>query len=406
MSLPSMNLYQPQSEAEAAAMIISADAMRTPLSIVGGGTRSGLGRAAQNQATISTAGLIGITLYEPSEMVISARAGTPLSHINAVLAEKRQMLPFEPMDHRPLFGTTGEPTIGAVLAGNISGPARINRGACRDSAIGVRFINGRGEIIKGGGRVMKNVTGLDITKVMCGSYGTLGLLTEVTFKVFPVPEQATTLVLDGLDDAAAIAALSAALGSPFEPSAAAHLPAGMGASQARTLLRLENFASSIDYRTGELGKLLEAYGSLRRIEGAESNHLWQDVRDAMPLVEPHENAIWRISTKPSSAPSITKAIAAAIPQARWFYDWGGGLIWLSVPVGADAGASVIRPCLANAEGLGTKGHATLVRAPLDIRSTVPVFQPLTADLHKLTAGLKTSFDPHAILEPGRMYAGI
>jgi glycolate oxidase FAD binding subunit len=401
-----MSVLEPKSEADAAAMIASAAAAHAPLSIVGGSTRSGLGRPAQNQSTITTSSLTGITLYEPSEMVISARAGTPLSEINAVLAEKRQMLPFEPMDHRPLFGSTGEPTIGAVLAGNFSGSARINRGACRDSAIGVRFINGRGEIIKGGGRVMKNVTGLDITKVMCGSYGTLGLLTEVTFKVFPIPEQATTLVLDGLDDTAAIAALSAALGSPFEPSAAAHLPAGVGTAQARTLLRLENFASSIDYRTGELGKLLKAYGSLRRVEGVESNQLWQDVRDAIPLSEPRDTAIWRISTKPSSAPSITKAICAAISGARWFYDWGGGLIWLSVPVGADAGASVIRACLANAEGLGTKGHATLVRAPLDIRSTVPVFQPLTADLHKLTAGLKASFDPHAILEPGRMYAGI
>jgi glycolate oxidase FAD binding subunit len=401
-----MSVLEPKSEADAAAMIASAAAAHAPLSIVGGSTRSGLGRPAHNQSTITTSSLTGITLYEPSEMVISARAGTPLSEINAVLAEKRQMLPFEPMDHRPLFGSTGEPTIGAVLAGNFSGPARINRGACRDSAIGVRFINGRGEIIKGGGRVMKNVTGLDITKVMCGSYGTLGLLTEVTFKVFPIPEQATTLVLDGLDDTAAIAALSAALGSPFEPSAAAHLPAGVGTAQARTLLRLENFASSIDYRTGELGKLLKAYGSLRRVEGVESNQLWQDVRDAIPLAEPRDTAIWRISTKPSSAPSITKAIGAAISGARWFYDWGGGLIWLSVPVGADAGASVIRACLANAEGLGTKGHATLVRAPLDIRSTVPVFQPLTADLHKLTAGLKASFDPHAILEPGRMYAGI
>ncbi len=405
-----MSLHEPRDEIEAAAMIVSAAAAHTPLSIVGGATRSGLGRPAQNQATISTAGLTGITLYEPSEMVISARAGTPLSQITAVLADKRQMLPFEPMDHRSLFGTTGKPTIGAVLAGNISGPARINRGACRDSAIGVRFINGRGQVIKGGGRVMKNVTGLDITKVMCGSHGTLGLLTEVTFKVFPIPEQATTLVLDGLDDSSAIAALSAALGSPFEPSAAAHLPAGMGSEQARTLLRLENFASSIDYRTGELGKLLQAHGALRRIEGAESNKLWQDVRDAIPLVEPRQNAIWRISTKPSSAPSIAKAIGAAIPDARWFYDWGGGLIWLSVPVGTDAGAPVIRACVANAEGAGAKGHATghatLVRAPLGIRSTVPVFQPLTTDLHKLTAGLKASFDPHGILEPGRMYAGI
>ena len=296
-----MIVHTPTTEAQACAIVKSVVAAGTPLAIRGGGTRSGLGRPTQAASTLSSVGLSGITLYEPAEMVIAARAGTPLSLVRETLADRGQMLPFEPMDHRPLFGTDGEPTIGAVAAGNISGPRRINAGAARDSLIGIRLVNGRGEAIKSGGRVMKNVTGLDLVKLVAGSHGTLGFLTEVTFRVLPGPERVVTLVWHGLSDEAAIALLSAALGSPFEPMAAAHVPAGIAGRHARTMLRLENFSASIDYRTGELAALLHAHGAPETVEGEPSAELWRDIRDARFFAGTQE-AVWRLSLAPTQRP--------------------------------------------------------------------------------------------------------
>lgn len=395
-----MTRHTPTSESEACAIVTAAAAARTPLAIMGGGTRSGLGRPVQAEATLSSAGLSGITLYEPAEMVVGARAGTPLALIERTLADRGQMLPFEPMDHRALLGTSGEPTIGGVAAGNISGSRRINAGAARDSLIGIRLVNGRGEAVKSGGRVMKNVTGLDLVKLVAGSHGTLGFLTEVTFRVLPRPERVVTLVWPGLADEAAVTLLCAALGSPFEPMAAAHLPAGIGGEGARTLLRLENVSASIDYRAAELARLLQAHGKPAPVEGDATDALWREIRDAAFFAGTSE-AVWRLSLKPTHGPKATAAIARAVPEARWFYDWGGGLVWLAVPAGDDAGAAAIRAAL---KPLG--GHATLVRAPDAVRAAVPVFEPLAEPLMRVTAGIKTSFDPQGVFEPGRMYAGV
>lgn len=392
-----MSTYQPRSEAEAATLIGEAAARRERLRLVGGGTRAGIGRPAQDEATLSSAGLTGITLYEPAELVIAARAGTPLAEVEARLAEGGQMLPFEPMDHRPLLGSTGEPTIGAVAAGNVSGPRRIAGGAARDSLIGVRFVNGRGEAVKSGGRVMKNVTGLDLVKLMAGSWGTLGFLTEVTFKVLPVPERTATLALAGLDDARAVEAMSVALGSPFEITGAAHLPEGID-GPARTLLRIEGFSASVDYRLGQLTRLLRGFTPPSTREREEAASQWRAVRDVLPFAGGDE-AVWRLSTAPGRGPAVAAAIAAARPS-RWFYDWGGGLIWLATPATGDAGAEVVRAALAQG------GHATLVRAPDAVRAAVPVFEPLSEPLMRITAGLKAAHDPAGLFNPGRMYAGI
>jgi len=391
---------EPGTEAEACERVRAASARSERLRIVGGGTKAGLGRPPQDEASLSARGLTGITLYEPAEMVIGARAGTPLAEVEALLATKGQMLPFEPVDYRGVFGTDGEPTIGAVAAINNSGPRRINAGAARDSLIGVRFVNGRGEAIKSGGRVMKNVTGLDLVKLMAGAHGTLGFLTEVTFKVLPANERVSTLVYSGLDDAKAIALLAAALGSPFEPTGAAHLPAGRGAGEARTLIRIEGFSESITYRLGELRRLLKRFGAPETLDGEASAALWRGVRDAAPLAEPRGDALWRISTAPSKGPALTAAIAAR-REARWFYDWGGGLVWLATPAEGDAGAEAIRAAV-RAQG----GHATLVRAPDAVRAAVPVFEPLPEPLMRVTAGIKAAHDAAGIFNPGRMYAGV
>ena len=392
-------ILAPASEAEAAEIIGASRRACTPLSIDGGGTRAGLGRPVQAAATLSTRALTGITLYEPDEMVIAARAGTPLRLIEETLAARGQMLAFEPMDHRPLYGTTGEPTIGAIAACNISGPRRIQAGAARDSLIGLRLVNGMGEAIKSGGRVVKNVTGLDLVKLNCGAHGTLGFLTEVTFKVLPRPDVSATLALRGLDDARAMAALSAALGSPFEVSGAGHLPAGLAGGDALTLLRLENFAASVAYRMDALRQTLADFCKAEALAQAEAARLWQDIRDARFFAVPSPLAVWRISAAPSRAPLIVAAIARSL-AAKHFYDWGGGLVWLACAASGDAGAVVIRAAL------GGQGHATLVRAPEAVRAAVDVFVPLAAPVMRLTKGIKASFDPDRALNPGRMYAGV
>ncbi|MER2265501.1 FAD-binding protein [Methylobacterium oxalidis] len=394
-----MRSYEPRGEDEAAEIVREAGGRAERLRLVGGDTKAALGRPAQDEATLSARGLSGITLYEPAEMVVGARAGTPLSEVQALLAGRGQMLPFEPMDHRGLLGSSGEPTIGAVAAINNSGPRRINAGAARDSLIGVRFVNGRGEVIKSGGRVMKNVTGLDLVKLMAGSWGTLGLLTEVTFKVLPVQERVATLVIEGLDDGRAVEALCAALGSPFELTGAAHLPAGIADERALTLMRVEGFSTSIDYRSGELRRLLKRFGAATLVEGEASATLWTAVRDAGFFAGTGE-AVWRLSAAPTHGPAIAAAIGRA-RAARWFYDWGGGLVLIATDAADDAGAAEIRAAL---RPYG--GHATLVRAPDAVRAAVPVFEPLAEALMRVSQGLKAAHDPAGIFNPGRMYPGI
>ena len=395
-----MTPHSPATEADACAIIAEAAAKRTPLAVSGGATKADIGRPAQTEATLSSAALTGVTLYEPAELVIAARAGTPLSEVVRTLAEKGQQLPFEPMDYRPLLGSTGQPTLGAVAAANISGPRRIMAGAARDSLIGVRAVNGRGEVVKSGGRVMKNVTGLDLVKLMAGSWGTLGFLTEVTFKVLPVPERVATLVLPGLDDARAIEALCAAVASPYEVTGAAHLPANLDGAGARTLIRIEGFAFSVDYRLGELHKLLKRFGTAEVAKGEPADMLWQSVRDVMLLAHPRQRSVWRVSVAPNKGPEVAAQVSRAL-DARLYFVWSGGLLWIATDAAGDAGASAIRAATRQ-----HGGYATLVRGPAEVRAAVDVFEPLSAPLMQLTAGIKTAFDPAGILNPGRMYAGI
>lgn len=400
-----MNVIAPKTEAEAADAILAARGKHERIVIAGGGTRGGLGRPVKAETQLSTRGLSGITLYEPTELVISARAGTSLAEIDAALATKNQMLPFEPMDHRALYGLQGEPTLGGVAAANISGPRRVSAGAARDFLIGLRLVNGRGEIVKTGGRVMKNVTGLDLVKLLCGSHGTLGVVTEATFKVLPRPSVAGALALYGLSDGTAVAALCAALGTPLSVSGAAHLPAGLATPEALTLFRLEGTQASVDERLDHLRRALAPFGTGEALAPDYADALWHAIRNVIPLVSPPEAAVWRVSVQPTRAPKIIDLIMRQL-AARYYYDWGGGLIWLSVRAAGDAGAAVIRGALKEASGSQTIGHATLVRAPDDVRHALDVFEPLAAPVMKLTKGIKASFDPDGILNPGRMHASI
>jgi glycolate oxidase FAD binding subunit len=389
-------LIQPRTEAEVTAAVLDARAMKAPLSIEGGGSKRGLGRPSQTERTLSLKGLSGITLYEPSEMVIGAWAGTPLAEVQKTLDDRGQMLAFEPIDYRILLGSAGEPTIGGLAACGIAGPRRIMAGGARDSLIGVRFVNGRGEIIKNGGRVMKNVTGLDLVKLQAGAYGTLGVLTEVIFKVVPKPEMVATLILEYLDDERAIEAMATALGSPYEITGAAHWPEKAGENPAITYLRIEGFAEQIAYRTGRLRELLQPFGALK--EGAEAwrERVWTLLGGGGPFRGTGFACIWRASVPPGQGAAFARS--TGLPA---FYDWGGGLVWLGAET-ADAALSAQVQSAAARHG----GYATLVKAPDEFRARVNVFQPLDPAIQTLQAGLKASFDPDGILNPGRMYAGL
>lgn len=366
---------RPETERELSEMLAGAPG---PLRITGGGTRD-IGRPVPG-APLSTAGLSGITLYEPGALTIVARAGTPMTELETALAAENQRFAFEPMDHRGLLGTSGTPTIGGVVAGNVSGPRRVSVGACRDHLLGVRYVDGNGTVIKNGGRVMKNVTGYDLVKLMAGSWGTLGVLSEVSLKVLPQVEDTADLAMSGLDDAQAVAAMSAALGSPFEVTGAAH-------SGGTTHIRIEGFAASVDYRSGKLAGVLAPFGTPKITTGTEAAAIWAAIRDVAPM-QGTRGDIWKLSVKPSDGP----ALVARARAAQVIYDWGGGLIWLELPPGTDL-----------RERLGEfAGHATLIRASTETRAAIRPFHPEPAPLAAITTELRQRFDPRGLLNPGLM----
>ena len=395
------DILKPRDAADVEAAVGWALAEAKTLEIVGNGSKRGIGRAAQWDLSLDLSGLSGVTLYEPQELVLSAKAGTPLAEIETLLAANNQELAFEPIDYGPLFGAPGGGgTIGGTLAANLSGPRRIKAGAARDHFLGFAAVSGRAESFKSGGRVVKNVTGYDLCKLMAGSWGTLAAMTDVTVKVLPRAETEQTLLVLGLDDAKATQAMSATMNSPNDVSGAAHLPAPVarrvtGTDRAVTALRIEGVAPSVTHRMHSLEVLLKSFGALATLDEATSRPFWRSVRDAMPFAG-DERVIWRIST----APSRGHEIAAAIGEGEYFYDWAGGLIWLALGSLHDGGAARVRSALAG------DGHATLIRAPAGLRASVAVFEPQTQGLAALTRRVKESFDPKGVLGPGRMVAGI
>jgi glycolate oxidase FAD binding subunit len=372
-------------EAELAALVADGG----PFEIRGSGTKRGLGRHTQTNSVLDMSGFSGIALYEPDELVLEAGAATPLAVIEKTLAENNQQLAFEPPDYSKLLGGNSSGTLGGLVSCGLSGPRRLKAGAARDHILGFSGVSGRGEVFKAGGRVVKNVTGFDIAKLMVGAYGTLVALTSITMKVLPAAETEETLVLTGLTDARAIQAMSVAMQSSCEVSGAAHLP------NDKTLLRLEGVRPSITYRREKLNSLLKDFGRMGVLAEKESRDVWTGIRDVHPLADDKERIIWRLSVPPSEGAEVVAKITRQL-DAQYFFDWAGGLIWLSVPATPDASASIIR-------GSFDAGHATLIRASEEVRSHVDVFQPQTAALQALNARVKTSFDPNAVFNPARMY---
>ena len=381
------------------------------LEVRGRGSKRRLGRPTNTGTCLDLSKFTGITLYEPNELVLMAKAATPIAEIEAVLAKERQHLAFEPPDLGAVLGEgAGEGSIGGVLACNLAGPRRIKSGAARDHILGFNAVSGRGEMFKSGGRVMKNVTGFDLSKLMAGSMGTLAALTDVTVKVLPAPEKTRTVLVTGLADATAVRAMTDALNSPFEVSGAAHMPVAVaagsrvsyvaGAGAADTAIRIEGPGPSVESRCASLRTLLGAFGAVEELHSKNSFALWREIRDATLVAGHGEEQIWRLSVPPASGPRVVSEIVRAA-GGRYFYDWGGGLIWIALPPVADAAHTAVRAAI----GAGG-GHASLLRAAESVRAAVPVFQPQADALAQLTQRVKASFDPKGILNRGRMYAGV
>jgi glycolate oxidase FAD binding subunit len=357
------------------------------LDVRGGGSKLDLGKPMRCDQVLDLSGLSGIVDYAPEELVVTLRAGTPMREVEALLAQRNQMLAFEPPDLGPLLGRPpGEGTLVGSIMGNFAGPRRLSAGAARDHLLGFSGVNGRGEAFKSGGRVMKNVTGYDLSKLLAGSWGTLAVLDEVSVKVLPAPDQTRTLLLHGLSDEAAVKAMCATMGSPHEVSGAAHVGD-------RTALRVEGVAPSVEARVKGLRELF-AGTNLEELGTLESRAFWREVRDAVPLGAAPDDVVWRISCPPTDGAAVVARIKAARPEAKAFYDWSGGLIWLALPPRDDADYALIRAGLA--------GHATLIRAPEKVRAVAPVFQPQPSALAALSARVKESFDPKSLFNPGRM----
>ena len=408
------SVSRPESVDQLSEEVRRAAATETRLVVVSAGSKRNMGRPVNAQHEIDLSALSGVKLYEPEELVMTADAGTPLVEIEQLTAECGQHLAFEPPDFGPLLGEQpAQGTVAGAIACNIAGPRRIKAGAARDHFLGFEAINGRGEPFKSGGRVVKNVTGYDLSKLMAGSWGTLGVMTEVTLKVLPIGETTSTVMAAGLDDASAVRLLTCALQSPNDVSGAAHLPlvvatrsAVLPISESVTALRLEGPVPSVTDRAADLTRVAEEICNactgqvIEPLDAEASSLFWAEVRDAR-FFAVSDTTLWRMSVPPAEGPRIANTIVTALGAAEHYFDWGGGLIWIAAEQSQDAGASVVR------SALGEKGgHAMLVRAPEEVRSCVSVFQPLDPVLDRLNRQVKASFDPLGILNPGRMYAGM
>lgn len=353
-------MIAPGSEADLAEVVAGGTG---PLVIAGGGTRS-IG-AAQGEV-LQVTGISGVSLYEPAALTLVVKAGTPLAEIEALLAGERQRLGFEPPDLSAVLGRRGQSTIGGVVGANAAGPRAVQVGYCRDALLGVRFVDGRGVAISSGGQVMKNVTGYDLVKLMAGSFGSLGVLTEVSLKVQSMPETEATLVYEGLDDAAGLSLLRRAQVSPCDISGAARV-AG------RSYVRLEGMAGSVAYRVAKLRGL----GDAHLAEGAASAALWRDLRDLAAL-RGRVGDLWRIATLPTLAAAVARDVAHRC-EAALVFDHGGAVIWALVP--ADTGTLV-------RAALDGRGQAIKVRG-----SGACPFAPQSAEVAALSAAIKAQFDP-------------
>ena len=393
---------------DAAAVIIAAQHNKQRLELRGLGTKTALGNQPDYDDCLDVSAMQGIIDYQPEELVLTVRAGTALSGIEAELAKANQMLAFEPADLSGILASKSTGTIGGVLATNLSGPRRLTAGAARDFLLGFDAVSGRGERFKSGGRVMKNVTGYDLSKLICGSYGTLAVVDEVTIKTLPRPETSLSLLYGCDDMKSAVAQIAAIFASPHEPGAAAILPQSVVATSGLDLaaamivvIRLEGIALSVEDRAAHLRHMgqLDRGGVVGTLLQADSEALWARIRD-VDLLAHTSGDIWKLSCAPASGPAIVAAMQQSF-EIIFYADWAGGLLWFAGPSEAEFGTA-LRAALMGHGG----GHAQLLCDRAMSKKSVPVFQPLPPAQASLTKRVKAAFDPLGVLNFGRMHNGI
>jgi glycolate oxidase FAD binding subunit len=386
-----------------------------PLEIVGHGTKRAIGHRSATNMLLDVSGLNGVTSYEPNELILTVQAGAPLQELQALIAASNQVLAFEPIDTSALLGTAvARGTVGGMIGAGLAGPRRIKAGGVRDHLLGFAAVSGFGESFKAGGKVVKNVTGYDLCKLVAGSWGTLAVMTEVTLKVMPAAEDERSLLLRGLDDVTAGRVMGLALGSPFDVSGAAHVPAAswrgpsalsaVATAEPMTLIRLEGIGASVVHRAASLVAELKSFAAaVEEVDGETSRGLWRAVRDIVPFAAAGPLGtwpVWRIICPPASGPAFGQQLRRET-GGDLIYDWGGGLIWAALPPAQDAHAAWVRE---RASAIG--GHAMLIRATDAMREFVDVFHPLEAGVAALSARVKASFDPSDILNRGRLLRAI
>jgi glycolate oxidase FAD binding subunit len=395
-------------------VVRAAVAGEQPLEIIGHGSKRLIGQPMATNALLDLSALNAVTAYEPNELIITVQAGAPLADVQSLIDSKNQQFAFEPINTAALLGMPNNGTIGGMIGAGLAGPRRIKAGGARDHLLGAHAVSGFGDSFKAGGRVVKNVTGYDLCKLLAGSWGTLAVMTEVTLKVMPRPESERTVVLRGLDDVTANRAMTAALGSAFDVSGAAHVPTSALRSEvsglaelgsplaAVTLLRLEGITASAAHRAAALAKALAPFGAAEILQDAASAAVWGSVREVQPFAADGALGawpVWRIVCPPAAGGALGQALARDT-GGDVIYDWGGGLIWAALPPRPDAQAALVRP-RANAVG----GHAMLLRASEEVRRNVDVFHPQQGGLADLSERVRHSFDPKHILNRGRMLRG-
>jgi len=363
----------------------AARAGKAPFEIVAGGTRRNVGKPLNGLPLLDVSGLSGILKYEPEELIVTAAPATPLSEINAVLAEKNQRLGFDPADWSKLLKSNGVATLAGAASSDASGSGKLRHGGPRDSLLGFQAVNGLGETIRGGSKVVKNVTGFDLPKLMCGAYGTLAVLTEMTFRVYPKPQQAALLFLADVTPQDGFAVLRKIAHSALEPAGLAYLPAGMmsDVGQGAALIKLEGASQPLQEKIALAHGLLG--GGLQRLEA-----------DPFPAIGSGEKFadlagdVWRIMVAPSEAPHVARQFHAQ----HWLGDWAGGVLWLAAP---PVEASRIRKLAADA-----KGQAMLLRASAESRTLHGLYAPQPPALAALNRAVKAAFDPLFLFNPGRL----
>lgn len=367
-----------------------ADALRddVKLAIVGGGSKEGIGRQIAARE-LPVVGLSGVVDYDPAELVLTVKPGTPLVELVSLLEDNGQFFAFDPFDHGPMFGRApGASTIGGIVASGVSGSRRVSSGAVRDHLLGFRAVSGRAEQFAAGGKVVKNVTGFDLSKVAAQSWGRLFVLTELTLKVTPRPNEHATLLLPALTDRDAIRAMVCAMGSQAEVAAAAHFPAKTLNGESATIFRIHGFSPSVAARQAMLEALLADFGRLLALPTSEAEALWRALATLAPLET--RKMLWRINVTPQRACEVVESLGDE--HAAWVFDWAGALVWLA----SDADPTCVR---AATERCG--GHATLIRAEETVKACTPIFHPQALSIAALEDRVRRAFDPTGVFQTGR-----